>query len=49
MDSRDATNLILTADLAWIDTLIGIRLKSAGRYAEAMEAYERPLAARERL
>ena len=49
VSEANPTNLILQADLAWIDTLIGNRLKSAGRHAEAMEAYKRALAARERL
>ena len=43
------TNQALQGDLAWVDTLLGNSLLSAGRRAEALQAYERALAARVRL
>jgi tetratricopeptide (TPR) repeat protein len=43
------TNSVIEADLAWIDTLLGGHLASAGRNSEALAVYERALAARERL
>jgi tetratricopeptide (TPR) repeat protein len=43
------SNLVLRADLAWISELLGTRMKSAGREAEAMTAYRRALDLRDSL